>query len=289
MIKYEFMKIDISYRNITHYRKLGYNPVLNNKLEIKTEDLSTSSHVRIIAICEICKREKEIQYHKYIVNKKRHGFYGCKSCSRQKAALTSMELYGVDNYSKTDEYRKRVEKTNIEKFGYKTNLVNPEYMKSIKETLKEKYGTEKFFEIKKSNIKRKFKSKDLSDIINQSIEYSESRYSDFSITDEYILYRNECRRITNKSLKELINNWKGLDYYDGENIVENWNLPHKHKNYPTIDHKISIYYGFVNKISPVEIGSIDNLCITKRSINSSKRDKINYIHVKSDLDIQISD
>jgi hypothetical protein len=208
------------------------------------------------------------------VNKKRHGFYGCKGCSRQKAALTSIEIYGVDNYSKTDEYRKRVEKTNLKKFGYKTNLINPDYIKSIKDILKEKYGTDKFFEIKSSKNKLKFKSKDLNDILNQSIEYSESKYSDLHINEEYILYRNECRRITNRSLKKLIDDWNGLDYYDGEGIKENWKLPHNHKDYPTIDHKISIYYGFVNKIPPFEIGNITNLCITKRSINSSKRDKI---------------
>jgi hypothetical protein len=42
--------------------------------------------------------------------------------------------------------------------------------------------------------------------------------------------------------------------------------------YPTIDHKTSIYFGFINKIDPILIGSIDNLCITKRSFNSKKRD-----------------
>lgn len=45
-------------------------------------------------------------------------------------------------------------------------------------------------------------------------------------------------------------------------------------NYPTIDHKISVYYGFINNISPEEIGDISNLCITKRWINSTKRDSI---------------
>ena len=45
------------------------------------------------------------------------------------------------------------------------------------------------------------------------------------------------------------------------------------KQYPTIDHKTSILYGFLNKILPSEIGNIDNLCITKRSINSSKYGK----------------
>lgn len=274
MIKDSLIRINISYRNITHYKKLGYTPILNETLSIKTEDLPTSSHVRIVAICEICRNEREIQYHKYIVNKKRHGFYGCNICSRQKAALTSLELYGLDNYSKTKECRKRVEKTNLEKFGYKTNLINPNYIKLIKKILNEKYGTDKFFEIKSENKKRKFIFKNLESIINQNIECSESKYLDFNVTNEYILYRNECRRITNKSLKELINNWSGLDFYDGEYIKENWNLPHNHKDYPTIDHKISIYYGFINKISPIQIGSLDNLCITKRSINSSKRDKV---------------
>ena len=41
-------------------------------------------------------------------------------------------------------------------------------------------------------------------------------------------------------------------------------------NLPSIDHKISIYYGFVNKIDPSIIGDIKNLCITKRSINKKK-------------------
>ena len=34
--------------------------------------------------------------------------------------------------------------------------------------------------------------------------------------------------------------------------------------------KISVYYGFKNNISPEELCKLDNLCITKRGINSSK-------------------
>ena len=274
MIKNEFLEIDISYRNITHYRKLGYNPFLNSKLKIKTVDLPSSSHVRIDVICEICKFENNIQYHKYIVNKKRHGFYGCRSCSRQKASLTSLILYGVDNYSKTEEFSKRVEQTNIKKYGFKTNLLNPEFKENIKKILKEKYGTENFYEIKNKVNKRVFKSLDLNHLLNQSFELSEEKYSDFKITQEYLLYRNECRRITNKSIKNLYENWNGLDFYDGEDISININLPHNHREYPTVDHKISIYYGFVNKISPDDIGNINNLVITKRAINSSKREKL---------------
>jgi hypothetical protein len=48
------------------------------------------------------------------------------------------------------------------------------------------------------------------------------------------------------------------------------NLPHTDPNYPTIDHKISTYYGFINNIPIDVISNVENLCITKRSINSSK-------------------
>ena len=69
-------------------------------------------------------------------------------------------------------------------------------------------------------------------------------------------------------------NWNGNDYYSGEDILENFNLNSNDKNYPTIDHKNSVRYGFDNNISAEEISKIDNLCITTRSNNSSKGEKI---------------
>lgn len=61
-----------------------------------------------------------------------------------------------------------------------------------------------------------------------------------------------------------------IDYYDGEYIKNNIKLKHTDKNFPTIDHKISIYSGYKNNLSVDEIANIDNLCITKRFLNSKK-------------------
>ena len=177
MLKYNKIKVNISYRNYTHYVKLGYDDVVINKyLEIKTEHLPSSSHVKVDVICEICKNENIIIYHKYIMNKKRHGFYGCRSCSRQKAVLTSLEKYGVDNFSKTEEWKNKVEKTNMEKFGYKTNLLNPEYKELIKNRLVEKYGTEEHWKIRKKR-KKMIINDSISEIINQDIKLSEDLYN----------------------------------------------------------------------------------------------------------------
>lgn len=275
MIKYETIRVNISYRNITHYIKLGYNPILNTDLEIKTEHLSKSSHVKIDVICAICGTENILMFYKYIDNVKRQGFYGCKKCSRQKAALTSIEKYGVDNYSKTEEFKKRVEETNIEKFGYKTNLISPEFREKINNTLLDKYGTINFWELR--GVKNRSKNKlilneNINNIEKIVISYSEDLYDDSLLTETYLLYRNECRRITKSNIKKLFKNWNGIDFYTNEDISNNFVLEHNDKDYPTIDHKTSVYFGFSNNISTKEIGSLDNLCITKRGINSSKRD-----------------
>ena len=61
-----------------------------------------------------------------------------------------------------------------------------------------------------------------------------------------------------------------MDYYDNEIIKDNFNLHYNDASYPTTDHKFSIIYGFKNGFSTEFIGSIENLCFTKRKLNSEK-------------------
>ena len=83
-------------------------------------------------------------------------------------------------------------------------------------------------------------------------------------------YRRVVNNITNRNKKLLFETWDGYDYYDGEFIKNNFYLNYNDSNYPSIDHKNSVLFGFENGIKPEEISSIDNLCITKRKTNSSK-------------------
>lgn len=189
------MDVFISYRNITHYLKLGYNAVLNTILNIDILDLPTVSHVRVNPICKSCNNISDIQYNKYLTNKKRNGKYTCKSCRIPKIV----------------------------------NLVD--------------------------------------------LPKSEDRYVEISNTT-YLNYRREVRRMTKRNEKKLLDTWNGIDYYDGENIRENFKLSPTDRDYPSVDHKISILYGFKNNISPEDISNINNLCITKIRINSAKRDLI---------------
>jgi hypothetical protein len=96
------------------------------------------------------------------------------------------------------------------------------------------------------------------------------------LINEWDLYKRKVRNETNKHKKLLFNEWDGYDFYDNEYIKDNLeNFKPRNSNYPSIDHKISVSYGFLNNISEKTIGSIENLCITKTKINCSKRE-LNY-------------
>lgn len=99
------------------------------------------------------------------------------------------------------------------------------------------------------------------------------KYADL---DKFKIYRRKVDKLTRDIKNILIESWNGLDYYDGEYILNNFNLKYTHGDYPTIDHKISVSYGFKNNIPPEEIARFENLCVTKRRTNSKKYNKSIY-------------
>lgn len=114
---------------------------------------------------------------------------------------------------------------------------------------------------------------DLKDRISVSLlNYFENNpnYVNSEELSEYKIYRKAVDNLTKRNKKQLFDNWLGYDYYDGEFILNNIDLNYNDENYPTIDHKISILEGFKLKYLPEFISNINNLCITKRYLNTKK-------------------
>jgi hypothetical protein len=199
---------------------------------------------------------------------------------KEKSKIKIIEIYGVNHYSKTENFKKDIyEKKDmiIEKirqtFLERYDVLNPSQLESTKlkkllrkseidklrkETCIERYGVDNV--AKDKNIYEKVSNtKELN-----GVTIPKELLSDWNI------YKRKVRNITNSNKKNLYENWNGNDYYDNELIKGYLSHTHTHRYYPTIDHKISVYFGFMNDISPEEIGSLDNLCITKRFINSMK-------------------
>jgi len=137
-------------------------------------------------------------------------------------------------------------KTKLDKYG--SENYNNKY-KRIKTNI-EKYGCENYFS---TNIFKKIQNQ----ILDEDL-------------DKWKLYKRKSRQIFRKIKTVIMENWDGYDHYDNEYIKDNLNLDFYHKNYPTVDHKISVYYGFMNNIPVDEINKIDNLVVTKRGINATK-------------------
>ena len=121
------------------------------------------------------------------------------------------------------------------------------------------------------NMDKNIKAK----IINTKIERGMISYD----YENFESYRRIVDNYTNITRKILFNSWDGNDYYDGEYIKDNLKLNSNDNKYPSVDHKISVLYGFNNNISPEEISNVENLCITTR-INNSTKNSLNEISFK---------
>jgi hypothetical protein len=138
----------------------------------------------------------------------------------------------------------------------------------IKQTCLKKYGVENPFQnedIKRDNIKKSLDTKRKNGKI-RSI-YDKTLLDDFT---------KLVRSKTYKNKKELLSIWNGFDFYDNDYIKENFNLNPNDNNYPNVDHKISIKYGFDNGISIEKLSSLNNLCVTKK-INNLKKGSNNNL------------
>lgn len=295
MLIYKEVKIQIKAPTVNYFKTLGYNVKINDYITIPISQLKMNSHVIIDAKCDICGYEKQLNYSKYNKNISRYGFYTCgKKCAIIKSKKTNIEKLSVDNPMKSDAVKNKMITNSLKKNGTSYFVQTNNFKIKSKKTKKHKYGDENYnnrvqaTETLLANYDKTiltnqerygcntpFQNKN----VKQKIRTSKIK-SGFQISDESLnawqIYKRDVKNETYKFKRQLFNDWNGYDFYDGEYIRENFNLNHIDKLYPTIDHKISVHYGFLNNIPVETIGNINNLCVTKRSINSSKNNRQNF-------------
>jgi hypothetical protein len=253
------IEIKISSSNFSHFKKMGYDFKKNDIIKVKVKDLNKGSKYKVKCKCYYCEEIKESIYKNYIEQTKNLNKYACSKCSHIKRVETVREVYGVDYTFQVERFKKDRELTNIEKWGNKYPILTNTVKEKIKKTNLEKWGVE-----------NPFQSQEIKDRIRKTNIDNNNWIID---VENFNQYKRRVKTLTNKIKEKLFNDWNGYDYYDDEYIKENLNLNKNSNIYPTIDHKISLYHGFIENISPEEISDISNLCITKRYINSSKNKK----------------
>jgi len=304
MILTEKTTLLITNRNYKYWVDKGsYDVERNQSLIVFVKDLKNNCHNKIEVKCDKCGDIKEITYQNYNkYTKNQTILYFCNHCNADRVK-ESFELRfgkGITNGMFVKEYREKQktevkksmtkevndkrQQTNLERYGFNV----PCKCKEIKEKLVNSHNSKTPDEISIINSKReqtlmkKYGVTNINKLDNILEKSKETRISngmqvpDDQLTDIQI-YRKRVSSITNKVKKKLFENWNGYDYYDGEYIENNLLLGKYNVNYPTIDHKNSVLYGFLNNIDPEIIGNIDNLCITKLTNNSHKNSKTFFI------------
>tara|TARA_R110000772_G_scaffold8005_2_gene26718 strand:- start:1195 stop:1986 length:792 start_codon:yes stop_codon:yes gene_type:complete len=256
LVKKEY-KVLVTNRNISKFKD-KYNTKSGEYCLINVSDLSKGSHLRVDVKCDRCDIVFGRTYKSYLYYRKNYDYDTCNKCKYEKVEKTNIEKFGVSNPFQSEKIKDKIKETWIDNYGVDNPAKSEIIQERIKKTNLEKYGYE--YGLSDPDI-RTLISKTKSD---KGLQRPTEEIEEFRI------YRNRVNNITKLIKPQLLENWNGYDYYDSEYIKENFELDHNDKNYPTIDHKTSVLYGFLNNISEEDISNISNLCITKRSINSTK-------------------
>ena len=204
------------------------------------------------------REDNSIKHKEIIKNKKEIGEYNCPlslSGNRELRESAMFKKYGHTYSFHIESIKHKIQTTNLERHGHISPFGNKEIQDKVKNTFIIKYG-----------VDNPFKNIDIQNKININRELNINKL-DIKLYKEY---RKLVRFYTNKNKKELFEDWNGIDYYDDEYIKDYLSLKSNNLKYPTIDHKISCIYAFKNNIDAIQISKIENLCITKRIINSKK-------------------
>ena len=281
MILQEYVDVKINSRNFDYYKSLIPN-IKNNKVyKVLVNDIFSGSHTKILVSCDVCNSNYEKPYRQYKSSFDKYNMYCCSpKCAQLKNKITNLEKYGVINVFQSDIIKNKIIETNLLKYGVSYPSQSSHIRSKIINTLRSNYGVSNpiysEYIINKINNTNLLKYGNIiynCSNIAKDLRIKNNRQIPDCDRSEFEKYQIKVRYLTNKVKSILYENWNGFDYYDNEFIRNNVNYKFYNKNYPTIDHKISIYYGFMNNINPEIIGNLENLCITKRGINSKKNNK----------------
>ena len=240
-----------------HFRELGYLGLRKNqKLIVPIEHLNKGSHSIVQIKCDICGEITEMEYRLFLKATKFDGLYYCRKnkCFIEKVRKSNFEIYGVYHTSELEEKKNKWKQTNLKIYGCENTFQNEAIKEKIRQYYRDNYdGAEWNTQVKEVRDK--------------------NGWMPDEELDDFKLYKRISRKLSYRNKKELLEKWDGYDYYDGEYIGNNFNLYHLDPNFPTIDHKTSIKYGYLNDIGVEIISNIENLCFTKFKLNAAKHSK----------------
>lgn len=200
MIKEDYVIINGHSSNYIFYREMGYDVQVRKPFSIKTKDLMRGSTVKITTICDKCSKESVNVFKDYwnYTNGLKEDFY-CTTCNRERAKLTCIEKYGVENPMQSEEVKDKLKSTLLEKYGVDHYSKTQEWLNKFKLKSTIKWGDDN--PSKNETIKEKIRNSNLAHLNSDKLK---------QITKE------KKQRVTWRTYNSLLSDdYNILQYNDG--------------------------------------------------------------------------
>ena len=149
-------------KNVSYYKKLGYDIKYHEYCTIDIHDLLPSSKIKVTIACDYCGSIFERNWCKYLSGHENIQKDSCPKCYGKKNAeiwrnrcdedetyssfinakreFTMRERYGADNASQIEEFVNKKIATNIARYGCENPYQNKDIQKKMHDTMVERYG-----------------------------------------------------------------------------------------------------------------------------------------------------
>jgi hypothetical protein len=120
------IEIIVNPTSVDYYSLKRYKNVVSRRiLSISVDDLPLNSHQLILVKCDICGKEKNISYRRYLQNTKNKTiFYACsQKCCSSKRKNTNLIKYGVENLSQIPYMLAKANITKLINFGGQKRVI----------------------------------------------------------------------------------------------------------------------------------------------------------------------
>ena len=143
MIKEKFIKVKGHPRNKKYYTDKGYIIEVGKYTDVETIDLSKGSTVKVTSICDNCEKESLNVFKDYwnYTNGLKDPYY-CNKCKVIKSKKTSLDNWGVDNPMKSDLIKSKLIESIKLKYGVDWYSKTDDWLVKFKETSLKRYGVD---------------------------------------------------------------------------------------------------------------------------------------------------
>lgn len=168
----QFVSVSWNPKTKRYYQDKGYVfTKINDKFEVKVEDLPQTSHNVVIVICDYCGKEISVTMTNYSRSIKRNGKIACSACrikktygvdtpmkipeAREKYVSTMKKRYGVEAPLQSAVLKEKAKQTFFDNYGVDNPLKSKEVREKVERTIQSKYGVDNVAKAKEFTDKAK--------------------------------------------------------------------------------------------------------------------------------------